>query len=160
MDFAFYRNNICIGGPNGEKNWGRYGAGIGLAANIVKHGPHCDFDFDALGTWNKPFKGKIGTQSFNSLQEMRHGPHERNGIVVELNIFPNLSFPEHPESLYRPQDLRPRPDANVVDAGQRLPNVNDNFAGGAPDIGAYEVGQPLPHYGPRPIDMDESTHQP
>jgi hypothetical protein len=31
-----------------------------------------------------------------------------------------------------------------------LPGVNDDFTGRAPDLGAYEVGRPLPHYGPRP----------
>jgi hypothetical protein len=36
-----------------------------------------------------------------------------------------------------------------VDAGVRLPNVNDGFTGKAPDLGAYEVGEPVPHYGPR-----------
>ena len=30
-----------------------------------------------------------------------------------------------------------------------LPNINDGFTGNAPDLGALEVGQPLPHYGPR-----------
>ena len=30
-----------------------------------------------------------------------------------------------------------------------LPNVNDNFTGRAPDLGALESGRPVPHYGPR-----------
>jgi hypothetical protein len=38
-----------------------------------------------------------------------------------------------------------------VDAGVRLTNVNDGFAGSAPDLGAYEVGQTIPVYGPRPL---------
>jgi len=38
----------------------------------------------------------------------------------------------------------------AVDAGLILPNINDGFAGTAPDLGAYELGQPLPSYGPRP----------
>jgi hypothetical protein len=38
---------------------------------------------------------------------------------------------------------------NAVDAGAVLPNINDGFAGPAPDLGAYELGQPLPVYGPR-----------
>ena len=40
-------------------------------------------------------------------------------------------------------------DSQVVDAGIKIPNVNDGFTGRAPDLGAYEVGQPLPVYGPR-----------
>jgi hypothetical protein len=30
-----------------------------------------------------------------------------------------------------------------------LPNINDDFFGAAPDMGAHENGRPLPHYGPR-----------
>ena len=30
------------------------------------------------------------------------------------------------------------------------PNINDGYLGSAPDIGAYEAGEPLPNYGPRP----------
>jgi hypothetical protein len=54
--------------------------------------------------------------------------------------------------LYRPDevDLRIKSDGLVADAGCRLPGINDGYLGEAPDLGAYEVGQPLPHYGPRP----------
>lgn len=31
--------------------------------------------------------------------------------------------------------------------------LNDDHQGSAPDIGAYEAGQEMPHYGPRPLDM-------
>jgi hypothetical protein len=31
-----------------------------------------------------------------------------------------------------------------------LPNITDGFTGAAPDLGALEVGQPLPTWGPRP----------
>ena len=37
----------------------------------------------------------------------------------------------------------------AVDRGMALPNVTDGFAGAAPDLGALEVGQAAPHYGPR-----------
>jgi hypothetical protein len=46
-------------------------------------------------------------------------------------------------------NFRLKPDAKVVDAGVRLPTVNDDFAGKAPDLGALEAVQPEPHYGPR-----------
>ena len=60
--------------------------------------------------------------------------------------------PSDPRKLYKPDDFdfRLRPDSAAVDAGVRLPNVNDDFTGRAPDLGAYETGRPLPHYGPRP----------
>jgi hypothetical protein len=46
-------------------------------------------------------------------------------------------------------DVRLSPQSAAVDAGQPLPGINDDFSGKAPDLGAYEVGAPLPHYGPR-----------
>jgi hypothetical protein len=30
-----------------------------------------------------------------------------------------------------------------------LPSITDDFTGRAPDLGAYELDRPLPHYGPR-----------
>ncbi len=47
-------------------------------------------------------------------------------------------------------DFRLLPNSVAVDAGVRLPNINDDFTGRAPDLGAYEVGGTLPQYGPRP----------
>jgi hypothetical protein len=41
----------------------------------------------------------------------------------------------------------------AVDAGVALPNIAESFAGSAPDLGAYELGRPLPVYGPRPTTM-------
>ena len=37
----------------------------------------------------------------------------------------------------------------AIDSGMVLPNITDGFHGSAPDIGAYELGDSLPHYGPR-----------
>jgi hypothetical protein len=41
--------------------------------------------------------------------------------------------------------------------GHKLPNINDDFRGAGPDMGAYEAGDPLPHYGPRPHGIDEES---
>ena len=41
------------------------------------------------------------------------------------------------------------PGSAAIDAGTVIPNVTDGFTGKAPDLGAYEFGQPVPHYGPR-----------
>jgi hypothetical protein len=46
-------------------------------------------------------------------------------------------------------DFRLKRGSKAVDAGVRLPNVNDGFAGKAPDLGAYELDQIAPVYGPR-----------
>ena len=149
FDHALFRNNLCVGGPPGGQRWGGYGAGRGLAARIVAPGPHCSFDYDAIGTFETSFAGYIGDQKFSSLEELRRGPQERHAIRVDMSVFNNVAFPNPPLPEREPPDLRPRDGSVVVDAGERLPNVNDGFIGRGPDIGAYEVQQALPHYGPR-----------
>ena len=81
---------------------------------------------------------------------------ETHGIEVDYDIFEDLQAPVPPDSSkpgkpYEAGDLnfRLKAGSKAVDAGVKLPNVNDGFIGRAPDLGAYEVGQPLPVYGPR-----------
>jgi len=49
-------------------------------------------------------------------------------------------------------DFRLKAGSAPVDKGKVIPQVTDGYAGAAPDLGAVELGQPLPHYGPRPLD--------
>jgi hypothetical protein len=157
FDHALFRNNLAIGGPPGDILWGGYGGGTGLAAGLMNIGENNDIDYSALGTWNMPFAGRIGEQHFDSIETLRQGPHEKNAIQIDMSVFDGVDFPDAPLTEYDPPDLRPRPGSAVVDAGQPIPNINDDFTGNAPDIGAYEAGQPLPIYGPRPEGIDEAT---
>ena len=52
-------------------------------------------------------------------------------------------------------DFRLKPNSVAVDHGVAIPNVNDNFTGRAPDLGALEVGHAVPHFGPRPVGFKE-----
>ncbi|HUT32321.1 MAG TPA: right-handed parallel beta-helix repeat-containing protein [Planctomycetota bacterium] len=157
FDFAFFRNNLCIGGPPGAQRWGGYGGGAGAAARMVSPGPHCSFDYDALGTHKTPFQGQFGAQRFASLDDLHKGPHETHAIQVDMSVFAGVEFPDPPVPVRQPPDLRPRLGSAVVDKGVRLPNINDDFAGAAPDLGACEATQPLPHYGPRPPQADPAS---
>jgi len=47
-------------------------------------------------------------------------------------------------------DPRLRSGSKAIDAGVPIPNITDGFRGRAPDLGAFEHGDPIPHYGPRP----------
>jgi hypothetical protein len=147
MDYAYFRNNLAIGGPTGEKNWGEYGAGNPYAADIIDPGIHSDFDYDAVGVYEVPYVAKIGGLPFSVAEE--HGIEE---ITLE-ETFNNITFPNPPVPERKAPDLRPKSGSRVVDAGMLIPNLNDNFLGSAPDCGAYEAGQPLPHYGPRNNDL-------
>jgi hypothetical protein len=74
--------------------------------------------------------------------------------VVDYSVFSSLK-PAETETItkvYDPAtiDFQIKPRSAAVDAGIPIPGVTDGFSGRAPDLGAYEIGAPLPHYGPRP----------
>jgi hypothetical protein len=74
---------------------------------------------------------------------------------VDYKVFVLVPMPERsdPQRLYDPEDMdfRLRPKSAAIDAGMVLPTITDGFAGKAPDLGAYELGQALPDYGPRAL---------
>jgi hypothetical protein len=77
---------------------------------------------------------------------------------ADLDVFNSaVPFPDPPIPERPVPDLRLRPGSAAVDAGAVLPNINDDYKGAAPDLGAYELGQELPTYGPRPEGLDEAT---
>jgi hypothetical protein len=81
-------------------------------------------------------------------------PYASGGAVVvpsRGNFASRLEAPGNPETPYPggSVDLRLDTRSRAVDSGVRLPNFNDAFTGKGPDLGCCEVGQPLPHYGPR-----------
>jgi hypothetical protein len=113
--------------------------------------------------WKSPGEGKLRDYTldkarprpFGSLAELRQTTgQEEHGIEVDYDVFQNLQPPDaaKPHAIYQARDLNftLRPGGKAIDAGVRLPNVNDDYTGNAPDLGAYELGRPIPSYGPRP----------
>lgn len=141
FDFAYFRNNLSIGGPPGAKTYGGYSGGVGMAANIRAHGPHSSFDYDAVGTWQTPATARIGPLDLFDVE-----PH---AVRIDMSVFDGVAFPTPAIPERQPADLRPKAGSAVVDAALRISNINDDARGKGPDIGAYEAGQALPHYGPR-----------
>jgi len=150
------RNNLCIGGLGGG-NYGKYPNGEGLAIYTPETDPTNDFDYDGVGVHGTPFRGHLGGASFSSIEELRKLTTEKHAVRVEMNVFSDVEFPYPPTPERKAPDLRPKAGSVVVNAGVRIPGVNDDHLGNAPDLGAYEAGQPLPHYGPRPEGVDEET---
>ena len=122
--------------------------------------PNEEADFSFM--WNSPpfatradYVSKREERKFKTLQAFAEATgQDKHSILIDYDVFQKVTAPDpsDPRKLYKPDDFdfRLRPGSAAVDAGVRLPNVNDDFTGRAPDLGAYEIDRPLPHYGPRP----------
>ncbi|MBZ2186278.1 MAG: hypothetical protein K7J46_16320 [Bryobacter sp.] len=147
---AHFRNNLFLGRDTPNK-------GIMVWAHASS-----DFSSDYNGfrpnrgvkeqyTWQGPGAAK---QSFATLEEVRRATGaESHGIELDYDIFEKLGAPDANRryQVYHSPDLNfgLRAGGRAVDAAEPLVNINDGFSGKAPDLGALELGQPLPHYGPR-----------
>ena len=122
--------------------------------------PNEDADFSFM--WNSPpfairadYVSKREERKFKTLQAFAEATgQDKHSILIDYDVFQKVTAPDpsDPRKLYKPDDFdfRLQPGSAAVDAGVQLPNVNDDFIGRAPDLGAYEMDRPLPHYGPRP----------
>jgi hypothetical protein len=108
--------------------------------------------------WTPDGQFRFGTfwSSFSDLQS--NSPFESHGVLLGNTIFAGtVPTPSNfASSMVGPVDMALHANSNAVDAGLVLPNINDNFNGGAPDLGAFEVGIAPPIYGarssfPRPL---------
>lgn len=165
-------HNTCIAAINDN----RYASNVHFRNNLIMtslhegavvlrnqtHTSYSSLDYDGwtpgLFRWGSPGGGG----QFNSLEEFSRGTgQERHGVVVNYDIF--ASPPEQYFGLdkeYQPEEpnFTLKPGSVAEDAGCRLPNLNDDFTGKAPDLGALEIGRPVPHYGPRPKSPAQHQH--
>jgi hypothetical protein len=106
------------------------------------------------GAWAIP---GLEARRFATLADYSRGTHQdEHSITVDYDCFINVSKLDAKDvrtvqKLYRAEDLdfNLKPGSAAVDRGLVLPNVTDGSTGRAPDLGALEVGQRPPHYGPR-----------
>jgi hypothetical protein len=81
---------------------------------------------------------------------------DKHSVLLDYDIFEHVP-PLNAKDLKTVQiladakdlDFRLKPGSAAVDKGAVIPNVTDGYSGNAPDLGALETGQPMPHYGPR-----------
>jgi hypothetical protein len=118
-------------------------------------------DFSGMGTPGGAgaANAKLETRAFATLADYSKATQQdQHSVLVDYDVFVNVPRLDAQDRLrvqkvYKAEDFdfRLKPDSAAVDRGVALPNVNEDFTGRAPDLGALEVGQPVPHYGPRPI---------
>ena len=92
-------------------------------------------------------------------------PLEDNGQILTTvcsngSVFSSCLLPpaDNQTLVLPPPDVTPGSpiSGSAIDSALLLPNVNDQFRGKGPDVGAVEVGCVQPIYGPRPVGLDEN----
>jgi hypothetical protein len=137
-----YRNNLFLGtsGPYAYENDAPM--------------QDCDFDYDGFGGGPWKFFLRWNGARYPTFEDMKaKAPVYRHAVQVDpAALFASgARVPDDAGKAYdRAIDLRLKPGCAAIDAGEILPGWNDGFAGKAPDLGAYELGQEIPRYGPRP----------
>jgi hypothetical protein len=101
------------------------------------------------------YVNELVARRFASLDDYRDATvQESHSILVDYDAFRDVRAPDRsdPQRLYDPADFdfRLRPESAAIDRGVVLPGITDGMTGRAPDLGALELDQPAPRYGPRP----------
>jgi hypothetical protein len=135
------RNNLYVGT---EANYA-----MEFTARMVA----CDFDYDGFA--GGPFRLFLRWNGirYSTLDEVKTRAsvlrHARLLDAATL-FFSGAQSPTDVARTYEvPIDLRLSSRSKAIDAGQVLPGLNDGFHGSRPDLGAFELGEAIPHYGPR-----------
>jgi len=108
------------------------------------------------GEQTPPHKTVV-TRRYATLAAYSADAHQdTHSVLLDYDIFQHVPMLDAKDiktaqKLYDAKDLdfRLKPGSAAVDRGAVIPNVTDGYSGNAPDLGALEEGQPMPHYGPR-----------
>ncbi len=146
---TYMRNNFFIGGAGATYNGFSSGSGRVIDALDIVTATY-DGNYDGFGSALGTFSGKIGALTFANLAALRATTSQKNAVQVSLGAFATaLAFPANAMTQFAPPDLRLATASSAINAGIAIPNVNDDYTGSAPDLGAFELGKALPAYGPR-----------
>lgn len=115
-----------------------------------------NLDYDGFDWGTNEYAIKWGTRYTDlSSFSAATGGLEQHGIRINKDsCFTSIDIPSPPPASMPFQYFSLKPDCNAVDHGIVLPNINDDFLGLGPDLGAYEFDASLPHYGPRSETLD------
>jgi len=148
-----FRNNLFLGGKDFVEPGGRRRKAYAVDTGTIT--PYSSLDFNGYrrngaGDLIRWYDGREHTTHATLADFTRATGHERHGIMADYAIFRKARPPDFGATCEPQQyDLRLKPGSLAVDRGCLLPNVNDHYTGEAPDLGCYELGGPVPHYGPR-----------
>lgn len=116
-----------------------------------------DFNHDGFDWGNYQYAFKWGDRLDDIPEFYDSTGQEFNGIRIDhgtcfdsLGYAPDSSNPPMVDSFYL-QYYTIKSSCIAKNAGIYLPNINEGYLGASPDLGAYEIGKPLPHYGVRAL---------
>jgi hypothetical protein len=126
---------------------------------------HAVIDYDAYNTDGQfAFTLNKTYQTFANFARLQSASSlETNGYILTPacsngSVFASCLVPPADNSTFvtPPPDMTPGSNSGALDKALLLPNINDQFNGNGPDIGAVEAGCAQPVYGPRPVGLDEN----
>jgi len=141
--YFYARNNLFVGSP------------AHYCIDITPPMRYADFDYNAYVAEDLKMFANWNESKYDTIEAFRQATgQERHGMVLtkfagvftEPVVLPTDWKTVAPASRNAPMLDE---DSPVVDKGKVIPNVNDDFRGKGPDMGAWEQGAKIPHYGPR-----------
>ncbi len=100
--------------------------------------------------------GAMGTTYASFAAAVAGGLHDAHSTLLDSAALGMVGPPDWTVTL-APVTPMLAPGSLAIDRGTVLPNIDDNYFGSAPDLGAIEAGCPAPIYGPRPMGVDETN---
>jgi hypothetical protein len=173
-----FRNNLILA-QNATAGFGGGDGGSPAVFGFTTYTNYTSSDYNGFSLnsnaavsfqWNSPswpvaadyasrgHNAQIENRRFKAFDEYQKATHQdAHSLLIGYDAFVNVPrLDGHDvktvQKLYDAKDIdfRLKAGSPAIDRGIPLPNITDGFAGRAPDLGAVEFGQTLPHYGPRP----------
>lgn len=111
------------------------------------------------GKFEFGYSAGAGGVTYNTLADViAGGKFEAHSLVVGNGVFESgVVGPATYTTAVTPLIPTLAAASAALDRGSPIPNIDDNFTGAAPDLGAIESGCDVPIYGPRPVGIDETN---
>jgi hypothetical protein len=111
------------------------------------------------GKFEFGYSAGAGGVTYNTLAEViAGGKFEPNSLIVGSSVFESgIIGPATYTAAVTPIVPTLGAASPALNRGLEVSNIDDNFTGNAPDLGAIESGCDIPTYGPRPVGVDETN---
>ncbi len=141
IHYFYARNNLFVGNDTS------------IAIEITAPMRYSNFDYNVYATSSQSRFASWNETNYNTIADFRNSTNqEQHGsFTTNINSLFSSSYtiPSNKDTLYSNSLNYPEPQSNLlIDKGEIIYSINDNFDGLAPDIGAIERNQ-ISSFGPR-----------